>query len=117
MRTSLRFLAEIEAYFLHLIGHPDALVTDATRLSDFFLFDSERAIGPGSRPGTFVFDSPRGPREIEARPLRRLFIERIRTELGVDLSTVADEPLPALLLYLRERMTPEAIARMRNRGG
>src|SRR3712207_1892375 len=99
-REKLRFLIQIEAIVLRILRHPEALVSDESRLSDFGFWSSDWAARPGKKPHYFVFQTrhrrPGKPefmieREMRAVPFKLMTIRKIYKHTGVDITPVFDE--------------------------
>jgi hypothetical protein len=123
-RDRIRFVAKIEKLILRILGHPEALVTDESLLSDFCLFDSDRAVRPGKRTGYFVFKlrrlkkgiqpglsahlDPENFEEFEtetrAIPFRRSIIRKVLRHTGVDITSVYDSRIPEVFQFIAANM-------------
>jgi hypothetical protein len=79
-QEKLSFVPEMEEHFLsEVLKHPEALITDESRISDF------------------------GPWDENGDDFRKLIIKRAKKVYGVDLSSIYDEPLPAIFQYIQSR--------------
>ncbi|MGA3212858.1 MAG: hypothetical protein ABSD20_16245 [Terriglobales bacterium] len=125
-RERVLFHAKLRAVLLILLRHPEALVTDESRLWDFCSDDSDEAKRPGSKPGYFIFEhryfkhskvgaNRRNPEHFEtmviesrAVPFKRTTIRKIFRHTGVDITPVFDEYLYVVLQYLADHISEEA---------
>ena len=54
-KERIRFTVQVSDFILEILRHPEPLITDESKLSDFCMFDSDTAKGPGSKPGYYLF--------------------------------------------------------------
>lgn len=116
-QEAISFVREFADEFLEkILDCPEALITDESRLRDFSSFDAENAIGPGKKPGTFLFrqkfrrgpfvnkDAPWDIREIEvpARHFKPDIVAKVRLAYGVDITHVFEKPLPEVLQFIEK---------------
>jgi hypothetical protein len=81
-QEKLSFVPEMEEHFLsQVLKHPEALITDESRISDF---------GPWGKNGD---------------DFRKLIVKRVMKVYGVDIDDIYDEPLPAIFQYIQSRKT------------
>lgn len=85
-RERLLFLPKLEELILRLLRHPEAFVSDETRLSDFYSDDTD------------------GP---DPFPFRKMFVRKVLRHTGVDIEPVFNEYLPKILHYIAEHMPEE----------
>ena len=128
---ALKFVQKLAERFLdEVLNHPEALITNESKRRDFSSFDTEDAVGPGSRPGTFIFryrvvrkgrapwkpdwhkDDPENyeEREIEteASLWRQEVVQRTKDIFGVDISAVLDKPLPEVFQFIARSLPQES---------
>ena len=123
-----------DVFLIRVLGFEGALITDDSRISDFYSYPKERAIGKGSAPGTYRFKRRvyRGLRfnpmtdpesfkrehknpanwveeefEQEPDPSFEEIIEKTRSVFGVDITPVITENLVEILLYIAENYKPK----------
>lgn len=128
-RDKLRFLGELETFLLEILRHPEALITDESSLWDFCTYDSEQAVGFGSKPGHFLFrqryrrggfpyDPTDGSQweettiEVRALPFRKMTVRKILRHTGVDISPVFDKPIPIVLRFITDHISPDKRSRI-----
>lgn len=134
-RERIRFAERLKEKVLEVIGFPEALVTDESRLTDFLsIFDIERSCGPGDKPGRHRFRSWRRIPERacggactpsrhsdEWRELieeqepefgRREIIGRILAATGVDVTDVFEASFPELLHFIATHIPDEQRAKL-----
>ncbi len=119
-QEQLLFMKSILPIFLDkILGHPEALVTDKTNISDFSGFSVEDSVGKGIKPGHYLFKymvskgNKKNFKEIifecKAIHYQKWIIRKCKRFFGVDITDCYNKPLPEVLHYIIKNMSKQKI--------
>jgi hypothetical protein len=130
-QEQLLFVRNLLPIFLdRILNHPEALVTDLTKISHFINFDIEESIGKGKKPGHYLFKMKIRRRknkdgtinlhqpesdadykeeiwERKAIHQRKWIIRKCKRIFGVDITDYYDKEIPFVLKYIMTNITKE----------
>jgi len=130
-QEQLLFVRNLLPIFLDtIIGHPEALVTDLTKISHFINFDIEDSIGKGKKPGYYLFSLKIRRRknqdgtinlhqpesdadykeeiwERKAIHNRKWIIRKCKRIFDVDITDCYEKEIPEILQYIMANMPKE----------
>ncbi|HMV42909.1 MAG TPA: hypothetical protein PK079_24855 [Leptospiraceae bacterium] len=124
-QEQLLFVRKLLPIFLdRILGHPEALVTDMTKVTHFVNYDIEESIGKGSKPGHYLFKiqykvvrknvialRESGEEyedviwDIKAIHGRKWIIRKCKRFFGVDITDCYYKEIPIVLKYIMMKMS------------
>ncbi|MBP7284946.1 MAG: hypothetical protein KBA66_25390 [Leptospiraceae bacterium] len=118
----LLFVRKLLPIFLEkILGHPEALVTDESRIYDFTENDIDDSIGKGKKAGHYLFKRrwrmcyPDGRKtefkeeiqEQKAIHQRKWLIRKCKRIFGVDITDCYDKEIPIVLKHIMVNVSRE----------
>ena len=121
-QEQLLFVEKLLTIFLdRILGHPEALVTDESRIYDFTENDIDDSIGKGKKAGHYLFKRrwrmcyPDGRKtefkeeiqEQKAIHQRKWIIRKCKRVFGVDITDYYKKDFPIVLKYIMTKLSKE----------